>query len=425
MLKAYKYRIYPNKECSQKIDQIIETCRRLYNRLLSQRLSYNDNNYQMIWGMSDPTNHANFCWASHGMPLMKVNISRYDQQVFIKNWKKDNLYLQAVYANSLISVAIKVDNTVKAFFDRCKKKKKGLVDDVGVPRFKGRAFYNSFTYESGSGFKLIDGHLELSKIGKVRIVLHREIKGKQKTCTIKKEGNEYYAVFSCECELEQRELTGGSVGVDLGLNHFIATSDCEFEDGIKIYRESEKLISHLQKLKSNKKKGSQRYNELARIISKQHLRIKRQRLYILRNIVSRLLTKYDIICHEDLQIKNMVKNRHLSKSISDSSWGIFVNELNKKAGMIEGKSTIAVNPYNTSQACSRCGEIVKKDLGQRWHSCESCGLEIDRDVNAAINILRLGVGDDIAKEVLSVYDTVITPIDRQYDNKGQMLMFAS
>ena len=136
MLIAYKFRIYPNKECSQKIDKTIETCRRLYNRLLAQRLSYNDNNSQICWALSNPMDNGNFCWGSHSLPLSKVSISRYDQQVFIKNWKKDDPYLQSVYSNNLISIAIKIDNTVKAFYARCKKKQKGLIDDVGVPRFK-------------------------------------------------------------------------------------------------------------------------------------------------------------------------------------------------------------------------------------------------------------------------------------------------
>jgi putative transposase len=389
--KAYKYRIYPHKESKYRIDRTIETCRRLYNRLLFQRLAFMDNRYQEAYGYVANHPHLFSCEEERIANSTPPFVSRYDQQKFIKEWKKTDDYLAGVYANSLISVAIKVDNVVKAFFGRCKKKKKGLIDNAGFPKFKGRAFYNSFVYESGRGFKLEGNQLSLSKIGTAKIILHRALEGTIKTCTIKRECNEYYAIFSVECEQEKRGLTGKSVGIDLGITNFIATSDGKFEAGLKVYRNAEWLISHLQKLQANKKRGSRKYKELARIISKQHLKVKRQRLYIIQNIVSRLLDKYDIVCHEDLQVKNMMQNKHLSKSISDSAWGIFINELTKKASMIEGKQIIGVDPKNTSQKCCRCGTIVKKDLSVRWHSCPECGLEIDRDVNAAISLVLKGL----------------------------------
>jgi putative transposase len=237
------------------------------------------------------------------------------------------------------------------------------------------------------GFSIEDGKLILSKIGTIKIILHREIEGKIKTCTIKKDIDQWYVSFSCEVEkpiisVEIKTRTG----IDVGLISLITLSNGEQIEPPKFLRESEDKLTHEQKRLSRKKKGSGKRNKQRIIVSKVHRKIRNQRKDFAHKTSRMLVDNYDLIKFEDLQIKNMVQNHHLAKSISDAGWYQLMN-LTKYKAAYAGKFVEFVNPAGTSQTCI-CGYPVPKDLSVRIHRCPSCGLVMGRDQVSAILIER-------------------------------------
>lgn len=267
---------------------------------------------------------------------------------------------------------------------------------AGYPRFQGRNRYNSFTYPQ-SGFELEYGKINLSKIGNIKIVQHREIEGKIKTCTIKKDIDQWYVTFSCDTDIPIIPVeVKTKTGIDVGLKSLITMSNGSQIEPPEFLRVSEKRLSREQIHLSKKKLRSNNRNNQRIIVSKVHRRIRNQRKDFAHKTSRTLVNTYDHIVFEDLQIRNMVKNHHLAKSISDAGWSQLINFTKTKAEYA-GKIVELVNPRNTSQNCSSCGNLVKKNLSQRTHNCPFCGLVLDRDHNAAINI-----------ENKSLYNTVGT-----------------
>lgn len=357
MLKTFKYRLYPTKEQTQKIDQTIETCRRLYNYFLEDRIY----TYQEI----------------------KCSVSKFEQINQLPGLKKDNIYLRNVYSQVLHDVAFRVDRSYNAYFQRLKSNKK----IPGFPKFKGKQNYHSFCYTQ-TGFSIISNKLRLSKIGDVEIKLHRPLIGKIKTCYIIRKNGKYYVCFSCEVETQILPLTGNIVGIDVGISDFAITSDGEFFPKQDNYRKAEKRLKYLQRMVSRRKKGSNRRKKAISKLAKQHEKIANQRKDAVHKVSTKLIRENDLIAHEDLQIRNMVKNHNMAKSIHDAGWSMLFRFLAYKASDA-GRRVIAVPPYQTSQICSCCGELIPKKLSQRWHNCPRCGLSIQRDINAARNILAL------------------------------------
>ncbi len=192
----------------------------------------------------------------------------------------------------------------------------------------------------------------------------------------------------------QVEPSQKAVGIDLGLRYFIAASDGQIVEAPQFYRRSEVQLSRANRQKSRKfrkeaKPQSKNYHKARKRYARKHLRVSRQRNEWLKNQALRLVQSNDLIAYEDLNVKGLVRNRSLAKSISDAGWATFRRWLEYFAGKY-GKVTVAVPPHYTSQNCSNCGTRVKKTLSVRTHICPSCGYVEDRDVNAAINILQLG-----------------------------------
>jgi putative transposase len=358
ILKTYKYRIYPNKEQRGKIDQTISLCQQLYNSALEHRI---------------------YLYKHGGM-----NVNYYGQAAELKAIKKVLPEYKTVQSQVLQDVLKRLDKAYQSFFRRVKK---GEIP--GFPRFQSYKRYNSFTYPQ-SGFSLTGNHLELSKIGNVKVKLHRPLEGIMKTCTIVRKNEKYYVCFSCEVEEQVIPLTYHDAGIDMGVKEFCITSDGEMFPNPKNYRKTEAKLKKQQQAVSRKKKGSNRHRKAIRELANTHEHIANQRKDNAYKVANHLLNQYDTICREDLRISNMVKNHKLAKSISDAGWGIFFNILDAKAKQAPGKRVVVVDPKYTSQICSNCGQIVKKDLSVRTHKCD-CGLEIDRDINAAINILNRGM----------------------------------
>lgn len=340
----------------------LESCRVLYNCALEQR----------------KTAYKQF----------KISLNYNTQAKELKTLKKYVSEYKEIYSQVLQNVLLRLDDAFKKFFDRVKSGEK-----PGYPRFKGRGWYDSFTYPQ-SGFSLSDNRkgnqkLRLSKIGKVTVRLHRAIKGNIKTCMIKRELDKWHVCFACETKPEILPKTYKDAGIDVGIEKFAALSDGALIKNPQFLRESEAKLKYEQRKLSRKKKGSNSRKKQKHKLAKLHCKIKNRRNNFLHIESRKLVRSYDVIVFEDLRIKNMVKNHYLAKSISDASWAKFIKYVSYKAESA-GKKVIFVNPRNTSQICSGCGAIVKKSLSVRVHKCPSCGLEIDRDVNAAINILRAG-----------------------------------
>ncbi len=360
-MRTYKYRLYPNKIQRQLLVNTLESCRVLYNCALEQR--------------------------KIAFRQFEVSLNYYNQADELKTLKEYFPGYKNIYSQVLQDVLKRVDKAFQNFFRRLKTSEK-----PGYPRFKGRGWYDSFTYPQ-SGFSLSDNHkgnqrLKLSKIGNIKIKLHRGIKGIIKTCSVKRELNNWYVCFACETKSELLPKAFRDVGIDVGIEKFAALSDGVLIYNPKFLRKSEAKLKSQQRSLSRKKKGSNSRKKQRNKLAKIHCKIKDQRNDFLHNESKKLIKNYDVIVFEDLRIKNMVKNHYLAKSISDASWAKFIKYVSYKAESA-GKKVIFVNPRNTSQICSNCGAMVKKSLSVRVHKCP-CGLEIDRDINAAINILRLG-----------------------------------
>ena len=280
----------------------------------------------------------------------------------------------------------RLDKAFKAFFRRVKNG-----DKPGYPRFKGRNQYDSFTYPQ-SGFKIKDGKLHLSKIGAIRIFLHREIEGKIKTCTIKRDGDQWYVSFIVELPDAEPKKIKTSVGVDVGITTLATLSDGIEIENPKIMNKYNSKLRKAHRNLSRKKKGSNNRSKQKIVLANIYRKVRNIRKDYLHKASHFLVDNYDQIVFEDLQIKNMVKNHCLARSIYDASWSTLINFTTYKAANA-GRVVEMVNPKNTSKECSVCRNIQPMPLSQRTYKCPNCGAVIGRDHNAAINILNR-VGTD-------------------------------
>ncbi len=315
------------------------------------------------------------------------SISLYETNSILVSWKAQRLDLSQVYSQVLQNVQVRVDLALKAFFRRVK-----AGDEPGYPRFKGKGRYDSITYKQ-LGFEVKDGKLHLAKIGDIKIKLHRPIEGTIKTCTIRRmPTGKWFVCFSVE--IEDMPLPpwkdGSVVGVDVGLESFATLSNGKKIANPRFFREEEKELAKVQRKLSKVPKGIPERNKALKVVERVHERIANRRSDFAHQISRQLVDRFGFIAFEDLNIRNMLKNHCLAKSISDVAWSMLVKATESKAAYA-GSKVVLVDPRKTSQMCSRCGLIVKKDLSQRVHRCPECGLSMDRDLNAAINILRLGL----------------------------------
>ena len=357
MLKTYKYRLYPTKKQIAKLEETLETCRLVYNSALSDRRDY---------------------YKETGKSL-----SRIAQQENIKNYKKDRPFLQEIHSQVLQNVLFRVERAFDNFFRRAKEKK----GKPGYPRFKGKDRYDSFTYPQQGGFQITQQGLKLSKIGTIKMKLHRPIPITIKTCTIKREIDKWYVTFVVEHSEITQDVPNNPIGIDMGIKAFAVLSNGEIIENPKHLQKSEKQLVKQQRQVSRKKKGSANRRKARISLAKQHRRIRNQRSDFHHKLSRLLANLYNPIIVESLNIKGMVKNHHLAKSISDAGWGQFFSYLTCKAEEA-GSQVEKVAPHYTSINCSNCGNQVPKTLSDRTHKCPFCNIVLDRDHNAAINILN-------------------------------------
>jgi putative transposase len=286
-----------------------------------------------------------------------------------------------VHSQVLQDTLRRVDKTFDAFFRRCQNG-----EPPGYPRFKSASRYDSFTYPQ-TGFRLEGDKLHLSKIGSCRVRLSRPIEGTIKTCAIKREADGWYVVFAVEenqCRFFPK--TGEKVGVDVWIENFATLSTGETVENPQFLRESEASLKTAQRRISRRtNKRSNRRRKAVKLLQKKHQKVRRQRVDFHHKTALKILRECDAIAVEDLNVRGMVKNHHLAKSISDAGWSQFILILTSKAEEA-GRMVIKVNPSYTSQDCSRCGHRNKITLATRVYRCSRCGLVINRDRNGALNV---------------------------------------
>jgi putative transposase len=356
---TYKYRLYPTNGQLAMFNSTLNLCRWVYNETLAVRKN--------AWGQE------------------AKSITRYDTTKMLPVWKIQKPELASVYSQVLQDVCTRVDLAFQSFFRRVKAGEK-----PGYPRFKGYGRYDSFTYPQ-KGFELLDNGLLLSKIGAIKIIKHRPIEGKIKTLTIRRDriGN-WYACFSCEVEPKPLPNSDKAVGIDVGLNSFATFSNGEKIDNPRFFRLDEKELAKAQRKFSKTEKGMPEREKRRKAVAHIYQRIANRRKDFAHKLSRNIVNEYGIIAFEKLNEKGMLKNHYLAKSISDAAWNQLIQCTIYKV-VDAGRECVLVDPKNTSQRCSKCGMIVKKSLSVRVHKCPTCGLVIDRDENAAINILALGL----------------------------------
>jgi len=285
-------------------------------------------------------------------------------------------------------------SAINRFFENCKKKVSGK---KGFPKFKKRG--HSVEYKT-TGWKLSEDRKYLTltdgfKIGKLKLIGSRDLNFYQieqiKRIRLVRRADGYYAQFCIDVDRrEEIEPTQTTIGLDVGLNYFYTDSKGKVVENLRHLRKSERQLKKLHRKVSKRKKGSANRRKAIKRLAKKHLQVSRQRKDFVVKTARCVVRSNDLIAYEDLQVRNMVKNHKLAKSISDASWSMF-RQWVEYFGKVFGKVTVAVPPQYTSQNCSNCGKQVVKTLSQRTHHCGHCGTVLDRDHNAALNILASGL----------------------------------
>lgn len=363
MRMTYKYRLNLTKAQRRQLEQTLELCRFVYNETLATRKK---------------------AYEQRGETL-----SYYKTAKLLPFWKANKPALSRVHSQVLQNAMIRVDLAFQAFFRRVKAGEK-----PGYPRFKSFGCYDSLTYpQYGNGVKLDGNTLTLSKVGAVQVNLHRPLEGEIKTVTIRRSIGKWYACFSCEVGAKPLPINEHSVGIDLGLKTLAVKSDGTPPiQRARWMKRDATDIARLQRKKERLPQGSPERRKAVHALQHAYQRAANRRTNFAHQESRKLVNTYQRMVFEDLDISEMQSDgkRVINRNIADVAWGQFVQFTTYKAESA-GRAVLLVNPSGTTQACSGCGEVVPKDLSVRVHDCPHCGLKIDRDLNAALNILARGL----------------------------------
>ena len=388
MRTAYQYRLRLTPQQQATIDHWLELCRRQYNYRLAERFNWYQQNRCDI----------NACPLVCHLPELKERPGYYSQKRDLVNSKNLFPEYQDLPSHTLQDVVARVEKA----FDRwlkgdCNGKRSGK------PRFKGQGRYRSITFPDPIKPEHIKGRfVQLPKIGKLKLILHRPLPDgfKIKTAAIIRKADGYYITLSLQ-DASVPTLTPdipnleNTIGIDMGLKAFLVDDSGQDKLIPQHYRQAEKRLKRLQRSLSRKHKGSNRRRKAVKRVAKAHLKVSNQRQDFHYKTAKKLLSQGKHVAHEKLNIKGIARTR-LAKSTYDAGWGQFLSILSIKAERA-GLLAIAVNPNGTTQNCSGCGAKVPKTLKDRVHHCPECGLTLDRDHNAAINIKYLAVGHSVNK----------------------------
>jgi putative transposase len=361
MPQVFQYRLKPTKKQVAILNRQLDLCRWTYNQTLALRKN---------------------AWEDE-----EKNIGYYESKRYIAIWKQEKPELSEVHSHVLQDVSMRVDLAFQAFFRRIRNG-----EEPGFPRFKGKNWYDSLTYFE-TGFKVKENVLWLSKIGDIKIWMHRKMEGTIKRLTIRRSGTrKWYVSFLVEDTPKTRlPESEKAIGIDVGISNFAVFSDGTFIENQRYLAECEELLSKSQSEKDKLPHRSPERRKAVKKVSHIYERLGNLRDNFAQQISRKMVNEYGVICMEDIDIKNLIEKKpYMAKSVLDASWRRFRTYVMYKA-VNAGRKVVLVNPAYTSQMCSSCGTIVKKDLSERVHNCPKCGLVMDRDLNASKNILRLGL----------------------------------
>lgn len=357
--KTFQYKAVVSKTTAEHAEQVLWRCQQLYNAAVEQRIT--------------------------AYTRCGVSLSTYTQSNELPELKAACPEYKQIGSQVQQDVIERVGKAFQGFFSRLKKP----CVKAGFPRFKSRSRYHSFTLKQ-TGWKLEGRYLKIKGIGIFKLHLSRAVEGKIKTITVRRDRcGDWWVSFSCEVKAKVwPEAIKETVGIDVGLKHFCVDSDPDSQpvENPRYYQKSQAKVRKQQRKVARRKKGSKRRQKAVKTLAKTHRKIVNTRRDFLHKVANEYIRLYRDIHIEALKICNLVKNKHLSKSISDAAWATFFEILLAKAEEA-GRTVVKVKPHGTSQNCSGCGERVPKTLAVRIHHCTACGLVLDRDKNAALNIL--------------------------------------
>jgi putative transposase len=323
-------------------------------------------------------------------------VGRYDLSAYCVILAKEFPWAAKLNSMARQASAERAWSAIARFFDNCKKAKPGK---KGFPRFKKHETHGSVEYKT-CGWKLSEDRRNITfsdgfKAGTFKLWGSRDLHFYQlnqiKRVRVVRRADGYYVQFCIDAERsEKREPTGRTIGLDVGLTHFYTDSDGNTVENPRHLRKSQRSLKKLNRRLSKTQKGSKNRAKARNCLSRKHLKVSRRRKDFAVKLARCVVQSNDLVAYEDLSVRNMVKNRKLSKSISDAAWTAFRNWV-EYFGKVFGVATVAVAPHYTSQNCSSCGKVAKKSLSERTHICPHCGFVLDRDWNAARNILELGL----------------------------------
>jgi putative transposase len=360
--RAFKYRLYPNVHQERELASMRETHRRLYNACLDERKT--------------------------AYEAEKRTVKYTEQSAKFTEARKTNPFYANINFSSAQATMRRLDKAYKAFFQRVKEKK----GTVGFPRFKARDRFDSVEFPSyGDGIRLNGERLRVQNVGTVKVNLHREVEGKIKTVTLKREADKWYVVFSCELpDVPILPTDKPATGIDVGLEAFLTTAEGKREPNPRYLKDALPELRRKGRAVSRKRLRSKNRRKAVKRLRKIHARVRDLRKEHHHQVALKLVRRFGFIAAESLDILGMIGSGRYTRSISDAGWDGFLLTLRCKAESA-GIAYVEVNARGTSQCCSRCGEVVPKTLFDRWHECPHCGLSLHRDENSAKEILRRGL----------------------------------